>query len=295
VLKPSSFEKNLQCSVLADTHESRSFTLKRKGTTDESDSDLEQTIIENRSPVCKVLFSGPAKDLTSNKRCKADVPVSTMLLGNKKINFNLKVRDGNAFLHSSRNNEVTENMQMSSNEDDHERMEVLANEKNSESEKICQTLKDFPSANGTSSYVKATHKPIMITREQYNKKKEDVPKPKTIMILLTQDQLKFAHSGINIGAYVMEKTQARLEVSSGAANGYTLINHKLFLYPGTNDDHDKIFKNKVWALGHNEMFSLENKGNFLILRGISVEEIETHSQIKEDLQRIGVKCWKCHL
>ncbi len=59
---------------------------------------------------------------------------------------------------------------------------------------------------------------MLITREQYNRKKDDVPKPKTIMILLTQDQLKFAHSGTNIGAYVMDKTQARLEVSSDFRN-----------------------------------------------------------------------------
>jgi hypothetical protein len=61
----------------------------------------------------------------------------------------------------------------------------------------------------------------------------------------------------------------------------------VFLYPGTNDDHGKIFTIKKWALGSesNQMFSLEKRGKLLILRGIG--------QIKEAFLRIGIETrWK---
>ena len=47
----------------------------------------------------------------------------------------------------------------------------------------------------------------------------------------------------------------------------------MFLYPGTNDDHDKIFTIKKWSLGQNQ--------------------IKCFRQIKEDLLRIDIeKRWK---
>jgi hypothetical protein len=247
---------------------------------DNSLTQKEKSAIENTTNNCK--------------KIKSNLTSFNMLQTNQRINFAIRTKGDNNLNRIS--SWKDDNGQMQTNE---EHMPIANTNGNANGGigSTRQTLNDFPTANETSALVSnvnmsTNHKPRVITRDQYSKKKENTPKPKTILILLTQDQLKFAHSGANLGAYVMDKTKARLEISSGAVDGYTLINHKLFLYPGTNDDHDKIFTNKSWSLGRNQMFSLENKGNCLILRGISVEEIETHDHIKDELSRIGIKSWK---
>jgi hypothetical protein len=292
-------DKTQQSGTQDNLDENRSFNLKRKGTLDDSQNDLEQTLTESLSIPEKGGVSGSERETNSCKRSKAELKGKNMLIGNTKINFSLKTKDGFGTAQSTQNNWTDNQMITNESNGNGENWGGTLTEKALENANTRQ-LNDFPSANAQTTpsanaqltTLKLLHKPKMLTREQYSRKKDDTPKPKTILILLTQDQLKFAQSGVNIGEYVMEKTQSRLEFSSGAVNGYTLINHKLFLYPGSNEDHDKIFTNKKWSLGSNEMYSLENKGNLLILRGVSVEEIETHAKISEDLQRIGIKRWR---
>ena len=124
-----------------------------------------------------------------------------------------------------------------------------------------------------------------------NKKKEEISKPKTILYLLEQAQIKYA-LGVDMSHIVEKFTGGKLERTSGAPNGYTLIGHKLFLYPATDRDHDVIFTHKLWPLARNTMFSLENKGTNIILRGISCAEIDDHPDIYQDLTQMGIKNWR---
>lgn len=134
----------------------------------------------------------------------------------------------------------------------------------------------------------------VVTRDEMAmkyKKREEIVKPKTILILLEQAQIKYA-LGVDMCVVIEKFTGGKLERTIGAPNGYTLIGHKLFIYPATEKDHDIIFTHKVWPLSKNQSYSLENKGTTIILRGVSCVEIDDHPEIYKDLSLMGIKNWK---
>jgi hypothetical protein len=152
---------------------------------------------------------------------------------------------------------------------------------------------ELPSATGV-NFVKKPTRPIkIVTREELyrNKKKEEIAKPKTILYLLEPAQVKYA-LGVDMGHIVEKFTGGKLEHTIGAPNGYTLIGHKLFIYPASDKDHDTIITHKLWPLSKNQVYSLENKGTTIILRGISCAEIDDHPDIYKDLSLMGIKNWR---
>jgi hypothetical protein len=151
------------------------------------------------------------------------------------------------------------------------------------------TLKEFPTATGD-KVAKVSKSFKILSREEMAKKFE-IRKPKTILILLEPQQVKYAQNN-DMGKFKTMHTNGKLESNSGAPYGFTLIAHKLFLYPATDHDHDLIFTNKNWPLKKNSIFSLENKGNTIILRGISCVEINDHPAIYKDLTCMGIKNWR---
>ncbi len=135
---------------------------------------------------------------------------------------------------------------------------------------------------------RSSQKPKVITRGDYSRSKEQV-KPKTICYALSDSQIRFL-SSVNVVDFITQTAKINLDLS-GNSRGYTIIGQKLFVYTATQDDFEKLVKNNNWPLHRNQFVTLEHKSSTVILRGISVDEIEQHTEIAEDLKFMGVIGW----
>ena len=135
-------------------------------------------------------------------------------------------------------------------------------------------------------------KPKVITRESLQEKKKRFEnKPNAILIFLMDDQNKFIDNN-DLDKYISDKTDIKLDSRSGSnGKGHTKIGKKLFLYPESDRDHDNILRNKNWMFNKNQMTSLENRSNYVILRGISINEIENSQTIRQDFSKMNIESW----
>jgi hypothetical protein len=150
---------------------------------------------------------------------------------------------------------------------------------------------DCPLVEASSSIQKERKEPQVVTRSIINQRRKVATENRVNAIVfdLSNEQLNF-FSRYRPDTYVKEKLKVQLDSRRGSS-GCTILGNRLFVYPLTEGDHDKIIRNKNWSLANNSQTSLENKGNCFILKGLSVNEIERNEHIANDLKQMGVLSW----